>query len=181
MCAQTVGRRLKGLNDRSENLDRGFSSKPIMFPWILSLLKWELVKVAVLSGDKQTLRRPPSGVHPCRGLPPAGFLHMSDQKVCVYTTERSLNFWSHGNQMSLNWRLLVSHQNIWPVCAGLFLCFYLSDEFSSCFVILYECFPARHNVAFLACCARVWDISELNGGCQSPPEPNSRFLGREDI
>lgn len=49
---------------------------------------------------------------------------MSDQKFCVYITKRTLNSWSHGNQMNFNWWLLVSHQKAQCVILFSFACIY---------------------------------------------------------
>lgn len=58
------------------------------------------------------------------GLALCSFSFTSDQKFCVYITERTLNCWSHGNQMNFNWWLLGSHQKAHPV----HFCFYFQQE-----------------------------------------------------
>lgn len=122
---------------------------------------------------------------------------MSDQKFCVYITERTLNCWSHGNQMNFNWWLHIRQLSLsscsvlllltaggLPVCAGLFLSFYTfrmspvqcSDSwFQKCFVAWsFKKAPAWHNVTLMAWCTSLCtlyrDISDktgLNLGCQS--------------
>lgn len=77
---------------------------------------------------------------------------MSDQKFSVYITERTLNCWSHGNQMNCNWWLLSSHQKAQSVifftfasissgtfaclCRPLLVWFYLLNEPASVFWLL---------------------------------------------
>lgn len=133
-------------------------------------------------------------MHSCHDLPCAVLLCMSDQKIYVYISKRTLNSWSHGNQVNFNWWLLLSHQKLslsscsvlllftvgrLPVCAGFFLSiFYLSNEPGSVF---------RHNVTLMAWCKRlcslyqdIYNKTGLNLGCQPMNQSALRgFLGTE--
>lgn len=153
-----------------------------------------LIAITVSWDSKKTLNRPPSGVHSCHDLPCAVFLCMSDQKIYVYISKRTLNSWSHGNQMNFNWWFLLSHQKAQSVilfsfasiysgtfaclCRPLLVFFYLSNEPGSVF---------RHNVTLIAWCKRLCSLYQdtynktgLNLGCEPMNQSALRgFLGTE--